>query len=62
VWLENLAYVEAHNKRYEAGLESYNLEMNTFADLNSEEFGAKYLIKMPPRITSKCTGPQAPTT
>ena len=59
--MENIAFVEAHNKRFEAGLESYDLEMNAFADLNSEEFGAKYLIKIPPRSTSKCTGQQAPT-
>lgn len=25
VWMENFAYVEAHNKRYQAGLESYDL-------------------------------------
>ena len=37
VWIKNLAFVETHNKRYEAGLESYNLEMNEFADLPSEE-------------------------
>jgi C1A family cysteine protease len=36
--------------------------MNAFADLNSEEFGAKYLINIPPRDTTKCTGQQAPTT
>jgi hypothetical protein len=25
VWLDNFAYVESHNRRYEAGLETYNL-------------------------------------
>ena len=35
--------------------------MNAFADMNSEEFGAKYLIKIPPKVTTKCTGSQAPT-
>ena len=35
--------------------------MNAFADLSSEEFSAKYLIKFPSQATSKCTGPQAPT-
>lgn len=61
VWLQNFAFVEAHNKRFLAGLESYDLEMNEFADLASEEFGAKYLIKFPESVTSKCTGSQAPT-
>lgn len=62
VWLKNFAYVETHNKRFEAGLETYNLEMNEFADMESAEFGAKYLISFPARSdTSKCTGAQAPT-
>jgi cathepsin L len=62
VWLKNFAYVESHNKRFEAGLETYNLEMNEFADMESAEFGAKYLISFPTdSVTSKCTGAQAPT-
>jgi C1A family cysteine protease len=61
VWLENLAFVESHNARYRAGLEDYEVEMNMFADMNIEEFGAKYLIRYPEnQVTSKCTGPQAP--
>lgn len=36
IWLENLAYVEAHNKHYELGLETHELEMNAFADMRSE--------------------------
>ena len=47
IWLKNLEFVEAHNERHRRGLETYDLEMNQFADLNSEEFGAKYLIKYP---------------
>ena len=37
--------------------------MNQFADLSSEEFGAKYLIKYPASstATTKCTGAQAST-
>jgi len=35
--------------------------MNAFADMNSEEFGAKYLMKVSPSATTKCTGSQAPT-
>lgn len=62
VWLNNLAFVKAHNQRYEAGLESYNVEMNQFADLDSAEFGEKYLISFPKDgVTTKCTGAQAPT-
>ena len=61
VWLKNLEFVEAHNQRARAGLETYEVEMNSFADLSSEEFGAKYLIKYPLQKTTKCTGPQAST-
>lgn len=62
IWLNNLLFVKAHNAKYEAGLESYNVEMNQFADMDSEEFGAKYLIKFPTdSVTSQCTGQQAPT-
>jgi C1A family cysteine protease len=61
VWLENLAYVEGHNQLYKAGKESFELEMNEFADLPSEEFAARYLIKYPQQTTTKCTGAQAPT-
>lgn len=33
VWLSNRDYIETHNRRYEAGLESYSLKMNHFGDL-----------------------------
>jgi cathepsin L len=60
--MENFAYVQAHNEKFAAGAVSFNLEMNEFADMPSEEFGQKYLIKFPqPSATSKCTGGQAPT-
>ena len=36
VWLKNLEFVESHNKRARVGLESYEVEMNEFADLPSE--------------------------
>jgi cathepsin L len=62
VWAENLAFVENHNRRFAKGLESYNLEMNAFADMSSEEFGAKYLIHYEGhQATSKCNGAQVPT-
>lgn len=57
-----MAYVKAHNERHVKGLETYDLEMNAFADLTSEEFAAKYLINMEGyKATGKCTGSQAPT-
>lgn len=61
IWLENFAYVESHNQRHKAGEETFDLEMNEFADMSSDEFAAKYLIKFPLSNTGKCTGPQAPT-
>ena len=56
-----LEFVEAHNQRYRAGIEIYEVEMNLFADLTSEEFSARHLIEFPETVTSKCNGPQAPT-
>jgi C1A family cysteine protease len=32
--------------------------MNSFADLSSEEFGAKYLIRYPSQATTQCGGKQ----
>lgn len=64
IWASNFAYVQAHNARYDAGLETYSLEMNMFADLPSEEFGSIYLMKTfgdIPEITKECTGKQAPS-
>ena len=65
IWLNNFKFVAEHNARFQAGEETYELEMNGFADLTSEEFGAKYLMK--PNFgenvqkTSACNGSQAPT-
>lgn len=67
--MSNYKYVQEHNARFEAGKETYNLEMNLFADLTNEEFAAIYLMTNPTggegvqlQDTKKCTGPQAPTT
>lgn len=68
--MSNFKFVQAHNKRYDAGQETYTVEMNGFADLPSEEFAAKYLMKNfggesngdQPKDTKKCTGRQAPDT
>ena len=35
--------------------------MNSFADMTSDEFGAKYLIKFPEQVTTNCTGSQPST-
>lgn len=36
--------------------------MNEFADMDTEEFRAKYLIKIPePSVTTSCTGAHAPS-
>merc|ERR1712117_254015 len=43
VWMENLKKVEEHNAAYDLGLKTFNLEMNQFADLTSEEFAAMML-------------------
>ena len=45
VWAENKAFVDTHNMHYEAGLESFDLELNIFADLTNEEFTHKYFTK-----------------
>lgn len=36
IWMSNFEFVQTHNARYEAGQESYNLEMNAYADLTNE--------------------------
>jgi hypothetical protein len=61
IWLKNLEEVEAHNIRYEAGIETYEMEMNAFADMSTDEFSAKHLIDFPHTSTTKCSGAQAPT-
>jgi cathepsin L len=62
IWLKNFEFVRAQNAKYDAGVETYYLEMNLFADLTNEEFVAKYHgFVGSPQVTSKCTGKQAPT-
>ena len=65
VWAENKAFIIAHNARFKAGLETYDLELNMFGDLTLEEFTAKHLITFPKRPsgpsyannqTKKCNG------
>jgi hypothetical protein len=35
-YLENAAFVEEHNAKFEAGLETYDLELNLFADMDNK--------------------------
>jgi len=41
IWMDNLKKVQEHNAAYDLGLKSFNLEMNKFADLTSQEFAAR---------------------
>jgi len=43
VYQENVAFVEQHNSKYEAGETSYYVAINKFADMTNEEFSAQYL-------------------
>ncbi len=43
VFARNLLYVKGHNRRYDAGLESYTVGLNQFADMTREEFKTMYL-------------------
>ena len=42
IYIQNARFVEEHNQRYSQGLESFDLEVNQFADMTSEEFGQMY--------------------
>jgi hypothetical protein len=60
VYKKNAIYVAGHNARHAAGLETFDLEMNLFADMEINEFADKYTMKNF-QVTTKCTGGQAPT-
>lgn len=66
IWLDNYKFVQEHNAKFEAGIESFEVEMNAFADLSSEEFGGLYTMKpdfkSEPIKENKCNGKQAPDT
>ncbi|MBN3315582.1 CATL2 protein, partial [Atractosteus spatula] len=38
IWEKNYIVIESHNKRYREGKETYEMGMNQFGDLTSEEF------------------------
>ncbi|VEL43166.1 unnamed protein product [Protopolystoma xenopodis] len=44
-WEENVAFIQQHNLRFDAHLETYTVGMNGFIDLSWKEFQEKYLPK-----------------
>ena len=40
IFLDNLALIESHNKKYDAGLTSYKMAVNQFADMTRSEFAS----------------------
>ena len=38
IFRDNLALIESHNKKYDAGLSSYQMAVNQFADMTESEF------------------------
>jgi len=56
-YLDNFKIVKEHNAKYARGEETYDMELNEFADLDNQEFSAKYLgLKKNVGLTTKCTG------
>jgi hypothetical protein len=45
---ENMAKVDAHNARYAKGEVSFNMTLGPFADMTSEQFVNRFLVKLPP--------------
>lgn len=43
IFSTNYALVNEHNARFAAGLETFTLDLNSFADMTNEEFSAQYL-------------------
>ncbi|KAL3307445.1 Cathepsin L2 [Cichlidogyrus casuarinus] len=48
LWHDNFKMVEEHNKKYEAGEVTYDMEQNHFSDISEEE-RKQYLNAMPPQ-------------
>lgn len=56
-YLDNQKIVKAHNARFDLGLETYEVELNSFADMDIEEFSSIYLgLKKSVQITKRCEG------
>lgn len=45
IFMNNLKMIKEHNKRHEAGLETFFVGLNHFADLLNEEFASFNLLK-----------------
>lgn len=58
IWRLNKQLIDLHNEKFQLGLVSYDLELNHFADLNWDEFKARYLWSAPQDCSA--TGPKAP--
>jgi hypothetical protein len=41
-FLHNRNFVENHNQRFKKGIETYEVELNQFADFDNEEFAKMY--------------------
>lgn len=62
-FLANYLFITHHNHRFAKGLEQYDLAINKFADLDSQEFKATYTgLKKAETATLVCTGKVAPVT
>jgi Cathepsin propeptide inhibitor domain (I29) len=48
VFLRNAETVDSHNKKFEAGLVSFTMEVNQFTDLLKSEFKKNYTGVIPP--------------
>lgn len=56
-YLENAKIVKEHNERYAKGLETFDLELNHFADMDILEFKEIYLgLKKSVGVTKECKG------
>ncbi|KAJ3677278.1 hypothetical protein LUZ60_003002 [Juncus effusus] len=47
IFKDNLKYIDQHNAQADAGLHSFRLGLNKFADLTNEEYRSTYLGKRP---------------
>jgi len=41
IWINNLNFINEHNKKFKNGLVSFSLKMNEFGDMTKKEFEAK---------------------
>ncbi|XP_017835636.1 cathepsin L1 [Drosophila busckii] len=48
IFINNKLFINAHNERFEAGLETFELGVNQFTDLTFEEFERLFLSKLNP--------------